>query len=131
MSEVDLFGTHLAFDRWFSGFADCGGDGDVLTVIPAAPGHFEPGSVFSRPWFDWDARPCGMLKDDRCSIHAHKPRECRWAYCSAHPEEMRGGTGADHRERIARAWARPAARRYARWLWSQVAQRYGYPEEQG
>lgn len=102
--------------------------GDVYTVIPASPGHFAPASLWARSWFDFTPRPCGLLRAQRCTIHDVKPRECRWAYISAHEKPQHGGHHL--RERIARAWARPAAQRYMRALRTAVSLRFGPIEEQ-
>lgn len=106
----------VAFDQWYGGFSDVGEEyKDVTVCIPpnevAAPGAMYP----EEPWFNFGPSPrfgrCALLVDGRCSIHAHKPAECRLTYGSKCEHKMQNPPST-LRKRIARAWARPAARRF-------------------
>ena len=105
-----LFDTILAWDYWCGNFDDQGGEGDIWVPIPinASVG---PGEVMS-----WGApmrgeSSCQLLVERRCSIHEAKPFECRDSYGSCRP-----GPHGWRRRRIARAWNRPAARRFTAYL---------------
>jgi len=92
-----LFDEYLAWDFWFSM------DGDVLVPIPAtalarAGTHLAWGDAFK------PSRCQQLTPDDRCAIHPVKPRECAEAFHGQGPERLH--------ELIARAWTRPAARRF-------------------
>lgn len=105
----DLFRTHLAFDYWNGGTSDADAweVEDVVVVSPATV-NCPPGTVmpFGAPMYGQNV--CALLDgDDRCTVHAAKPTECRVTYSC-------DGNGRDKklRRRIARAWHRPAARRF-------------------
>lgn len=123
---ISLFSTHLGFDRWLGGFGDVGEQWeDVYTVVPATT-HFGPGDVYSRPPFDWTPKPCALQDaSGLCTIHAAKPRECRWAFSNDHGEEATGNM----RRIIARAWARPAAARYMAWIRAELRAKFGNRED--
>ncbi|MDH3291600.1 MAG: hypothetical protein OEQ75_11370 [Gemmatimonadota bacterium] len=74
--------------------------------IPFADG-LRAGEDASWAWPMWTSRPCGLHHPDGlCSIHEAKPRECRWMF-ACQPQHER-----NNRRRLARAWARPAARAF-------------------
>jgi len=122
-----LFDTHLAFDRWFGGY-ELGGlrdDSTVWVVLPAAA-SLPPGELFPRGFSDAERMGCTFY--DRptgaCAIHAIKPVECREAVICDRSRE-RGG-GREFRIYIARAWGRPAGRRFMAELRTAVVRRRGH-----
>jgi len=82
-----LFRERLAIDWWVGGVD---GDEDVLVLSPVAVGR-EPGGEYGEDPGGW----CTFLVNDRCSIHAVKPRECRLV---GHP------TPPDLHREMARMW---------------------------
>jgi Fe-S-cluster containining protein len=89
---AELFKTRLAVDWWE---ADHNFDTDVFLLAPAIedeePGAEYPGNPRGR---------CVFLTDDeRCSIHAVKPHECRQHWCG----EVRSQVDDRHKD-VAEAW---------------------------
>lgn len=111
----ELFATHLAWDTWY------GWPEDTLVAIPASRDG-APGDMTHREWFGaltGHTNPCALQDaDGHCTIHAAKPRECRTTFsrtCATNPMPEDAPFDRWH-ELIARAWARPAARRWQRYL---------------
>lgn len=88
---------YLVVDYWL-GEEWSGGDIDVL-----APRKLDGVTPEGCPrvgfMYPFSAAPCIFLKDDRCSIHAAKPHECRQALAC-------GTVNPDGRKVIAQAWQR-------------------------
>lgn len=112
VTDVSLFRTHLAFDFWS---ADSVAPG-TWVVAPANvkvdygdDWPVENVSIFASFIGDYGAavgRCRQLTKDGLCAIHDAKPLECRTA---VHADD--DGAKSWH-SRIARAWSRPASRRY-------------------
>ena len=120
-----LFQTHLAWDRYFLcretaiawGLFTPEDEDDydypscVWIALPASA-TARPGEVTERPWLPLDfTSRCALLKDGLCTIHDAKPRECRSVFASRCETNPTPFNERAH-ELIARAWARPAARRW-------------------
>lgn len=109
----DTWPTLVAFDRWYGEFWDINPqedkDAPVIWVLAPPNAATRPGTIYppetGLPLFGSSARKgqCQLFQDDRCTIHAHKPRECR-EYLGCDPEH----STYLKRRFIARAWARPA-----------------------
>lgn len=109
----------VAFDRWYNEDED-----DTRITVMAPPNKVtRAGEEYPEEGGGWGwlmgsrrAGACKLLVKGRCSIHSHKPNECRHTFGQGDPK-CKGGydtssRGPNLRGRIARAWARPAAKKF-------------------
>ena len=110
----ELFATHLCFDYWV-------GDHEMPETFVPSPATTQCAAGQTMPWSAPMAgnNRCLLFRRGLCSIHTAKPRECRATMgCQ---EEAISRTDNRWRRRIARAWNRPAARRFMETLRSAVS----------
>lgn len=113
----------VAFDRWYLDYDD---SAHIVVMTPpnatTKAGQFYPHET-ARWFFERSARQgvCSLLLEGRCSIHALKPRECRESYGSKCVHRPTHDAGMYQRDRIARAWNRPASLRFLAWVQQEIA----------
>lgn len=94
----EFFRKYLVVDFW-EGDDDTNGD-TILVLSPVKASHLECAGRKAPFNFPFIQSPCVFLKDDRCSIHAKKPKECRDVMCD-------GKDGRIHREAVRDLWMKP------------------------
>lgn len=115
VTEQSLFVSRLCWAEWHEFDERTRKYADVFVAMPCSEVVY-PGTVVE-PYLN--VAQCRQLTPaGACGIHRAKPRECREVYGGSDCPNARLGTrgGTWLRAKIARAWARPAARRYATWL---------------
>lgn len=90
----EFFKKYLVVDYWVEE------EVDTLVLSPVKEEHIKYAGKKAPFTFPFIPSPCVFLKDDRCSIHSHKPKECREVMCD-------GKDGRLRRMAIRDLWNRP------------------------